>query len=122
MGWFDAVAARYTTRINGFTSLLLNKLDVLDIFDVIKICTHYELDGETVWDFPGSVAKLEQCTPIYEDFPGWSSPTASVTRLEDLPASALSYVERIQELVGLPVDIISTGPRRHESITVREII
>jgi len=122
VGWFDAVVARYSARINGYTSLLLTRLDVLDSFDSIRICTHYEMDGETVWDFPGSVAKLERCKPVYEDLPGWDSPTASVTSFEDLPSGARSYVERLQKLIGLPVDIISTGPERHETITVREVL
>ena len=122
VGWFDSVAARYSTRVNGYTSLVLTRLDVLDGFDPIRICTHYELDGEVVWDFPGSVANLERCKPVYEDIPGWDRPTAGTTRLEDLPKGARSYVDRIQELVGRPIDIISTGPHRDETITVREVI
>ena len=122
VGWFDSVAARYSARVNGYTSLLFTRLDVLDHFDVIRVCTHYELDGEVVWDFPGSAAALDRCKPIYEDIPGWDSPTAGVTEMEELPKGANSYVERIQELVGCPIDIISTGPHRHETITVRSVI
>ena len=122
VGWFDSVAARYSTRVNGYTSLLLTRLDVLDIFDSIQLCTHYELDGEVVSDFPGSAAALERCVPIYEDMPGWDSPTAGVTELEDLPKEARFYADRLQELVGCPIDIISTGPNRHETITVRPVI
>ena len=122
VGWFDSVAARYSTRVNGYTSLLLTRLDVLDGFDPIRVATHYEVDGETVWDFPGSAAALERCVPVYEDIPGWDSPTEGVTSLEDLPRQARSYVDRIQELVGPPIDLISTGPHRHETIVVREVM
>ena len=122
VGWFDAVAARYSVRINGYTSLVLNKLDVLDHFDTINVCTHYELEGERVWDFPGSAAMLEACTPIYEEMPGWDATTAGVTELQGLPAEARSYVRFIQELVGVPIGLISTGPRRHETIVVSEAI
>jgi len=122
VGWFDAVAARYSTRVNGYTSLLLTRLDVLDDFDEIKVCAAYELDGEIVHDFPGSAAALERCLPVYEDHSGWDSPTAGATSIEDLPKEARSYVERIEELVDRPIDIISTGPQRHETITVRSVI
>ena len=121
VGWFDSVVARYSTRINGYTSLVLTRLDVLDNFDTIKICDTYELDGELVKDFPGSAALLERCKPIYEDFPGWDGITAGVTKMEDLPTGARAYVERLEELIGRPFDIISTGPYRHETILVRDI-
>ncbi len=121
VGWFDSVVARYSTRINGYTSLVLTRLDVLDDFGTIKICDTYELDGELVKDFPGSAALLERCKPIYEDFPGWDGITAGVTKMEDLPAGARAYVERLEELIGRPFDIISTGPYRHETILVRDI-
>jgi adenylosuccinate synthase len=122
VGWFDSVVARYSTRVNGYTSLLLTRLDVLDVFDSIKVCTAYELDGDVVWDFPGSAAVLDRCKPIYEDLNGWDSPTAGVTEIEDLPKEARSYVDRVQELVSRPIDIISTGPYRHETIVVRPVL
>ena len=122
VGWFDSVAARYSARVNGYTSLVLTRLDVLDGFDPIKVCAAYELDGDIVRDFPGSAASLERCTPVYEEHPGWESPTAGVTRLEDLPRNARSYVERLEQLVGFPADIISTGPQRQETITVRSVL
>ena len=122
VGWFDSVAARYSARVNGYTSLLLTKLDVLDIFDQINICVAYELDGEIVHDFPGSAAVLSRCKPIYEDHPGWDSPTSGARELEDLPETARSYVDRLEELVGRPIDIISTGPHRDETITVRPVL
>ena len=119
VGWFDAVAARYSTRINGYTSLILNKMDMLDGVDPILICAAYELDGEIVHDFPGNAATLERCTPIYEEHRGWDKPTAGVTRLSDLPSQAIAYVTRLQELVGVPIDMISTGPHRHQTTVVR---
>ena len=122
VGWFDSVVARYSLRVNGYTSLILTRLDVLDSFDSIRLCSAYELDGEIVTDFPGSAAVLERCTPIYEDFPGWDSPTAGVTDYDDLPEGALAYVRRLEELIGRPIDIISTGPYRHETIEVRSMI
>ena len=116
------MVARYSARVNGYTSLVLTRLDVLDHFDPIRVCVAYELDGERVADFPGSAALLERCKPIYEDIPGWDSPTAGATNLEALPEGARAYVGRIEELVGLPIDIISTGPHRHETVVVREVI
>ena len=122
VGWFDAVAARYSMRINGYNSAVLTRLDVLDGFDSVKICTAYELDGESIGDFPAGAAALERCQPIYEEHPGWDSPTASITELKDLPKQARSYVNRLEELIGCPIDIISTGPNRHETVTVRPVI
>ena len=122
VGWFDCVAARYSARVNGYTSLILNKLDVLDEFETIKVCNHYELDGEVVWDFPGSAAALERCNPVYEEMPGWDGATQGATELEQLPAEVRSYVSRLEELVGLPFDIISTGPHRDETIVVRPVL
>ncbi|MDA1188994.1 MAG: adenylosuccinate synthase [Chloroflexi bacterium] len=122
VGWFDAVSAKYSAQVNGYTSVVLTRLDVLDGFHPIKICTGYELDGEIIKDVPGGAAALERCTPIYEDMPGWDGKTASVTQYKDLPKGAQAYVQRLQELIGSPIDIISTGPRRHETITVRPVI
>ena len=122
VGWFDAVAAKYSARLNGYTSVVLNKLDILDGFDTVRVCTAYELDGEVVQEFPASDTALARCKPIYEDHPGWDSPTSSITQLEDLPREALAYVDRLQELIGASVDIISTGPQRHETVTARSVI
>ena len=122
VGWFDAVAARYSALINGYTSAVLTRLDVLDGFDSVKICTAYELDGKIIDDFPAGVAALERSTPIYEEHPGWDRPTASISRLEDVPEQARTYVDRLQELIGCPIDIISTGPYRHETVKVRSVI
>ena len=122
VGWFDSVAARYSARINGYTSLVLTRLDVLDNFDSIKICTHYELDGEKVTDFPGNISILEKCKPVYEEIPGWSTHTAGLTDISKLSSGARKYVDRIEELVGVPISIISTGPHRKETILVHPIL
>ena len=122
VGWFDSVAARYSARVNGYTSLLLTRLDVLDGFDSIKVCTYYELDGKKVTDFPGNASLLERCKPVYEDVPGWDLPTAGATNISQLPKEALRYIKMIEELVGKPIDIISTGPHRTETIVVRDIV
>jgi adenylosuccinate synthase len=116
------VAARYSHQVNGYTSAVLTRLDVLDGFDPVKICTAYEIDGKVVERFPAGVAALERCRPVYEEHPGWDSPTASVTQLKDLPERALSYVNRVQELIGCDIDIISTGPNRGETIMVRPVM
>ena len=123
VGWFDAVAAKYSALINGYTSAVLTRLDVLDGFETVRICTYYLTeDGEKTDDFPGGVAALEKARPVFEEMPGWDTPTASVRRYEDLPQKARDYVERIQELIGCPVDIISTGPHRDETVMVRSMI
>ena len=120
VGWFDSVVGRYSHRINGYTGLVVAKLDILDNFDEIKLCVAYELDGERVWDFPGNAALLERCKPIYETHPGWHSPTSKLRKLEDLPRNARSYLDRVEELVGVPIDIVSTGPHRDEAMVVRD--
>jgi adenylosuccinate synthase len=120
-GWFDAVAARFSTRINGFNGLVLTRLDVLDSFPSIKICTAYKLNGAVTDRFPTSIAALEKCQPVYEELPGWQCRTTDMRRFSELPKPAKDYVKRLEELMGCPIDIISIGPRREESITIRPI-
>jgi adenylosuccinate synthase len=120
-GWFDAVAARFSTRINGFNGLVLTRLDVLDSFPSIKICTAYRLNGAVTDRFPTSIAALEKCQPVYEEVPGWQCRTTDMRRFAELPKPAKEYVKRLEELMGCPIDIISIGPRREESITIRPI-
>ena len=120
-GWFDAVAARYSTLLNGFSGIALTRLDVLDTFASIKICIGYKVNGETINQFPSSSLLLERCQPVYEEVPGWQSPTAHLRRFGDLPPLAQSYVRKLENLVGCPIDIISVGPQREETITVRPI-
>ena len=122
VGWFDALAARYSATINGFTSAVLTRLDVLDGMPVVKLCVGYEADGKRLDHFPSQPGLLERATPIYEEVPGWSEPTAGATDIRQLPAQALAYVKRVEQLIGCPIDLISTGPKRDESITVRPIV
>lgn len=115
-GWFDAVVARFSTRINGFTSLAITRLDVLDNLPGLKICTGYKLDGQTIDNFPASVAVLERCQPVYEELPGWQTNTGHIRQFEQLPAAARRYIARLEELARCPVGLISVGPGREESI------
>ncbi|MFK5881363.1 MAG: adenylosuccinate synthase [Sulfurospirillum sp.] len=113
-GWFDAVAVRYASRINGCDQLSLMKLDVLDGFEKVKICVAYEIDGKRVYTLPQS---LENTTPVYEEFDGWTD-SKGVNRYEDLPENAKAYVKKIEEITGTKVGLISTGPERDESIVL----
>ena len=122
IGWFDAVAGCYSVLINGCTSLVLTRLDVLDGFPTIKICVGYEIDGRAVDRFPANISELEKCRPVYEELPSWDEPTASATSMDQLPSEAATYVRRIEELVGCPVHIISTGPQRWETIPIQPIL
>jgi adenylosuccinate synthase len=115
-GWYDAVAIRYSTRINGLDALALTKLDVLDGLDRIDICTAYRCGGQTLTEFPSDIARLSHCEPVYETMPGWSTPTRGVTRFADLPEAARQYVARLEEISGVPAAIISTGSDRADTI------
>jgi adenylosuccinate synthase len=117
-GWFDAVAARFSASINGLTGFILTRLDILDSFPSISICTGYRLNGNVIHRFPGSLRVLEQCRPVYEELEGWLSPTTDIRRFEDLPGKAQSYVRRLEELIGCPADIVSVGPGREQTIIV----
>ncbi len=117
-GWLDAVALKRACLINGVTGICLTKLDVMDDLAEVKICTHYELDGERIDAPPMGAVGLEACIPVYETLPGWQARTAGVTELSNLPAAAKAYVDRIEEVVGVPVHIISTGPERNEGIVL----
>lgn len=115
-GWFDAVIARYAARVNGVSAWALTKLDVLSHLKSISICTAYELDGRRVEQFPAETRFLEKCRPVYEELPGWSRPISNAKRLEDLPTEARAYIERIERLTDTPVEIISVGSERNETI------
>ena len=115
-GWFDGVVARYSAMIGGIDHWALMKMDVLDGFETIKICTAYECDGEIVETVPASIRKLARCTPVYEEFKGWNEPTTGCTSFDELPEQAKKYVRRIEELTGVPVSILSVGPNRASTI------
>ena len=121
-GWFDAVAARFSTRINGFTGTAITRLDVLDILPRLKICIAYKLDGQTIDYFPGNVATLEKCQPVYEELPGWQTPISHIRQFEQLPPQAQQYVNRLEELTCCPVNLISVGKAREQTIHKTPII
>ena len=115
-GWYDAVAVRYAVRINGLDALALTKLDVLDGMEALQICTAYRCDGATLTEFPGEIAQLARCEPVYESVPGWSQPTAGVRKYGDLPRDAQRYIARLEELTGVPAAVLSTGSAREDTI------
>ena len=120
-GWFDAVAARYTAQANGIGGAALTRLDVLDQFETIKVCTAYRIGARTVKTMPASGLDLARAEPIYEELPGWRSDTAGVRRFEDLPEAAQGYVQFIQEKLGVPLCLISVGPEREQAISMRQV-
>ncbi len=115
-GWFDAVAVRYTSRLGGATELSVMLLDVLSGFDTINICVAYELDGKRIEYFPSDVDDLARVKPIYETLPGWFEDITGVRKYEDLPENAKKYLDRLSEVVGKPVAIVSVGPSRDQTI------
>jgi adenylosuccinate synthase len=117
-GWYDAVVVRYSARINGLDSLALTKLDVLDGLPEVRICTGYRTRTGVITEFPADVRVLADAEPVYESMPGWSTPTKGATRPEDLPAEARRYVQRLEDVSGVPCGIISTGSDRRETIVV----
>lgn len=120
-GWFDAVILRRAMEINSISGLCLTKLDVLDGLDVLRICVGYRNEAGAVIDAPTDADSYLGLEPVYEEVPGWSESTLGVQSLEQLPANAQAYIRRIEELVGAPVDIISTGPDRNETIILRKV-
>lgn len=120
-GWFDAVVGRYAAMVNGFNYWALTKVDVLDDQKVIKICVAYELDGRRYDTMPASVRVLEKCTPIYEEMPGWQSPTTEITSMADMPVAARAYIARLEELTGVPVGIVSVGPNRANTFLIEGV-
>ena len=118
-GWLDALALRRAVRMNGVSGLCVTKLDVLDEVETLRICEAYRIDGQEVHELPTDTECLERCEPVYANLPGWKSSTVGVGEREDLPANALRYLDRVSELVGAPVHLISTGPERADAITVR---
>ncbi len=121
-GWFDAVATRYAAELNGFDSLALTKIDVLDALDQIKVCVGYEIDGKRVDTFPAVSQDLRQIIPIYETLEGWKSETLGITRFEDLPDKARRYVEFLSEAIGVEIGLISTGPERDQTIILKDSV
>lgn len=120
-GWFDGVAGRLSRLINDFKGIALTRLDVLDIFHEIKICTDYMLDGNKINSFPSQLSRLERCKPVYEDFPGWNKSIEGIRLYRDLPLQARRYIRRIEEVINCPVYLVSVGPAREQTIEVHSI-
>jgi adenylosuccinate synthase len=118
-GWFDAALLRRSVQINGVTGMCLTKLDVLDGLESLELCTGYKLHGKTVDIFPVGAEDAESCEPIYEEMPGWKDSTVGAKSMDALPANARAYIRRIEQLVGVPIDMVSTGPDREETIVLR---
>jgi adenylosuccinate synthase len=119
-GWFDAVLVRQSCAISGVTGIALTKVDVLDGLDKVKICTGYKLRGETLDYFPAHSADQAAVEPVYEEMDGWSESTAGARRWADLPAQAIKYIRRVEELIETPVALVSTSPEREDTILVRD--
>ena len=118
-GWFDAVALRRAAQVNSITGLCITKLDVLDGLETLKICTSYEYNGEILEMPPIGADAIEKCVPVFEEMPGWTEKTVGVRNKDELPQNALNYLDRLEEVVGVPIHIISTGPERDETIILR---
>jgi adenylosuccinate synthase len=119
-GWFDAVLVRQTCITSGVKGIALTKLDVLDGFETLKICVGYDLDGARLDYLPTAADQQARCTPIYEEMAGWSETTAGARSWADLPAAAIKYVRRVEELIGCPVALLSTSPEREDTILVTD--
>ncbi|MBA7565902.1 MAG: adenylosuccinate synthase [Dehalococcoidia bacterium] len=121
-GWLDTVAARFSSRINGLTGAVITRLDILDILPSLKICIGYELDGKKIDYFPGNIAALARCKPVYEELPGWQTDTTDIRDYDQLPEAARNYVSRVEELISCPVNLVCVGPGREQSIEKTPIL
>lgn len=120
-GWFDGVVARYATRVNGLTDLVITKLDVLTGYDQIPVCVAYDVDGERVEEMPMTQSDFHHAKPIYEYLPGWTEDITQVRKFEDLPENAQSYIRRIEQISGVRVSVIGVGPGREAAIVCHEL-
>jgi adenylosuccinate synthase len=118
-GWFDAALLKRSAQVNGLTGLCITKLDVLDGLKDLQLCVGYELDGERTDILPMGADEIGRCMPIYETLPGWSEPTVGVTDYDKLPVNARLYLQRIEQVTGVPIDIVSTSPDRDHTILKR---
>lgn len=118
-GWFDGPMARLSNLVNGYTSFVLTRLDVLDPLPALQVCTGYRYKHESLDYPPSDSGALSLCEPVYEELPGWQTPTSHIRHFQDMPANAQRYVRRLEEIIGAPVSMLSVGPRRDENIIVR---
>jgi adenylosuccinate synthase len=121
-GWFDAVATKYAAELNGFDSIALTKLDVLDALKEIKVCVGYEVEGKRIDTFPAVSHDLRIIRPVYETLDGWESETVGVTEFEKLPQNAKSYVRFLSDQIGVEIGLISTGPERDQTIILKDSV
>lgn len=121
VGWFDSVVVRHARRVSGITALSLNSLDVLSGLKTVKICAAYRYKGEIIEHYPANLNMLAECEPVYEELPGWEEDITSVRSLDELPANARHYVERITQLTGIPLSTFSVGPGREQTNVVRSV-
>jgi adenylosuccinate synthase len=117
-GWFDAVALREAVRLNGMTGLAITKLDVLNSLETIRICTAYSWRGQRLEEFPRELDVLKECQPVYEELPGWQTDISGATTFDQLPAKAAAYVQKLEEVTGCPIVLVSVGPRRDQTIQI----
>jgi adenylosuccinate synthase len=122
IGWFDGVAGRYSARVNGLDAMIITRLDILDGWDELKVCVAYEIDGVRTEQFPVDAVMLDRAKPIYETVPGWTESTRAITEQNQLNNGARAYIEKIEELVGVQAKIISTGPRREETLVLHDFL
>jgi adenylosuccinate synthase len=122
IGWFDGVAGRYSARVNGFDAMIITRLDTLDGWDEINVCVAYELDGVRTEQFPIDAVALDRVKPIYETIPGWTESTRAITDASQLNAGAQRYIKKLEEVVGVRAKIISTGPRREETLVLDDFL
>lgn len=121
-GWFDAVAGRYVAQLNSLDSAIITKLDVLDTFPVIKICTAYNLRGQIIHTPPATLNDLAACEPIYEELPGWQTTTTNINTYEELPVEAKAYLKRLEELLETSVSMVSVSPQRGQTIQLQDVL
>jgi adenylosuccinate synthase len=119
-GWFDAVMVKQAIKISGISGIALTKLDVLDGFTELKVCTSYKLKEKIIDHFPASISGQSQVEPVFETLKGWSEPTYGARSWADLPAPAIKYIRRIEELIETPVSMLSTSPERDDTILVQD--
>ncbi len=116
VGWLDGVLLRYAARINGFTELVITKMDILSGFETLKLCVAYKKGGKTYHDLPFGPTELEGYEPVYQELPGWSEEVSGIRKWNDLPAAARGYLEAISQLAGIPVRLVSVGPEREQIV------
>lgn len=121
VGWFDSVVVRHARRVSGITDLSLNSIDVLTGIETLKICVAYEHKGKRIEEFPANLKVLSECKPIYEEMPGWTEDITGVKSLNDLPANARHYIERVSQLTGIPLSVFSVGPDRTQTNMIRGV-